>query len=135
MSSPGDPPVTHRSPWASLSFGEPGLQIPEALEVMSAPSCGSSPPTPAHVWFFHPTSACNGLFTGPNPPPLGFQGLADLAENGEKAGALTIPLPFVSTSSSISASSSPPGLLLGAPNIFPFVIKSYTLEIWILDCT
>ena len=41
VSPPGDPPVIHRSPWASLSFGDPGLQIPEALEGMSAPPCGS----------------------------------------------------------------------------------------------
>ena len=42
-----------------------------------------------HVWSIHPTSACNGLFTGPNPPPLGIQGLGDL-ENGRRPG----PLPF-----------------------------------------
>lgn len=101
---PCDPQVTLGFPvlWPSQGYH------PEALEVMSPafPSCGSSHLTPAHVWSFHPTSACNGLFTGPNPPPLGFQGLADLAENGEKAGAPTIQLPFMSTSSSISASSS-----------------------------
>ena len=47
------------------------------------------------MWSFHPTPACNGLFTRPNPPPLGIQGLGDLAENGEKAWAPTILLPFL----------------------------------------
>ena len=60
LSPSSDPRVTYRPPWASLSFGDPGLQILKTLEVMSAPS----PPASAHMWSFCPTSACNGLFTG-----------------------------------------------------------------------
>lgn len=50
-----------------LSLGNPGLQIPESLEVMSA----SSPPASVYMWSFHTTFACKSFFTGLPPvyPP------------------------------------------------------------------
>lgn len=70
----------------------------------------------------------------PKSTPTGHSGLGWLSRKwGEGLGPYHSAA--ISTSSSISASSSQPGLLLGAPNIFPFVIKSYTFEIWTLDCT
>lgn len=123
--SPGDPLVTHRSPWASCPLVSQGYN--QALEVMSAPSCGSSPPTPAHVWFFTPHLPAMASLL-PKSTPTGLSGLGWLSRKwGEGFG----PWPFrchLCLPPSISASSSPPGLLLGAPNIFPFVIKSYTLR-------
>lgn len=122
LSPSSDPRMTHRPPWASLSFGDPELQILKTCEVMSAPS----PPASAHMWSFLPHIHLQWSlhWFAPNPPTPGIQGLADFTADEEKAWDRAIQLPSLSTSSSISAPFPPPALLLGALYSFPFVIKS-----------
>lgn len=120
-----DPHMIFRSTATSLSFEDPGPQIPQTFEVRSVSSRGPfGSSICACTCTFTPTSACNGLFPEIHSHRALKTWLTSLkVEEGcyKKIWASAIWLASLSSSPPISSLIPSCWSFLGAPHPFPFV--------------